>query len=109
MAAASSERLEGAISEPSLDGGARTGGSDTQLADADGAGPQGRDERFWRPGERAAWSSGEPYTGDWSVEPRVGRVAHGVPKRVDRLRALGNAVVPAVAELIGHRLMELDS
>ena len=31
---------------------------------------------------------------DWNAEPNVGRVAHGVPKRVDRLRALGNAVVP---------------
>lgn len=33
----------------------------------------------------------------WSVEPDLGRVAHGVPFRVDRLRALGNAVVPIVA------------
>ena len=30
----------------------------------------------------------------WSVEPDVGRVANGVPHRVDRLKALGNAVVP---------------
>ncbi len=44
----------------------------------------------------------------WLVEPDVGRVAHGVPKRVDRLRALGNAVVPQVAELVGRRLTELD-
>ncbi len=35
--------------------------------------------------------------GDWAIEPDVGRVAHGVPARVDRLRALGNAVVPAQA------------
>jgi DNA (cytosine-5)-methyltransferase 1 len=38
----------------------------------------------------------------WPVEPRVGRVAYGLPGRVDRIRALGNAVVPAVAEHIGR-------
>ena len=43
--------------------------------------------------------------GWWAVEPDVGRVAHGVPRRVDRLRALGNAVVPQVAELIGQRIL----
>jgi DNA (cytosine-5)-methyltransferase 1 len=48
---------------------------------------------------------GEPSgTHQWSTEPEVGRVAHGVPARVDRLRALGNAVVPQVAEFIGHAL-----
>lgn len=30
----------------------------------------------------------------WSAEPNVGRVAHGIPNRVDRLKCLGNAVVP---------------
>lgn len=38
----------------------------------------------------------------WKVEPSVGRVAHGIPNRVDRLRGLGNAVVPQVAEYIGR-------
>jgi len=32
----------------------------------------------------------------WFVEPPVGRVANGIPSRVDRLKGLGNAVVPAV-------------
>lgn len=32
----------------------------------------------------------------WSVEPGMGRVAHGVAHRVDRIRALGNGQVPAV-------------
>ena len=42
----------------------------------------------------------------WQSEPDVGRVAHGVPARVDRLRGLGNAVVPQVAEYIGRLVME---
>ena len=33
----------------------------------------------------------------WTTEPDVGRVAHGVPNRVDRLKCLGNAVVPMQA------------
>lgn len=42
----------------------------------------------------------------WLVEPDVGRVAHGVPARVDRLKALGNAVVPQIPEIIGRAIME---
>jgi DNA (cytosine-5)-methyltransferase 1 len=45
----------------------------------------------------------------WQVEPDVGRVAHGVPSRVDRLRGLGNAVVPQVAELIGRMVIDYDT
>jgi site-specific DNA-cytosine methylase len=45
------------------------------------------------------------FAGEWSVEPDVGRVAHGVPARVDRLRALGNAVVPQVVQVIGEALI----
>ncbi len=45
----------------------------------------------------------------WSVEPDVGRVAHGIPSRVDRLRCLGNAVVPQVAQWIGERILEAAS
>ena len=42
----------------------------------------------------------------WETEPDVGRVAHGIPSRVDRLRGLGNAVVPQVAEFVGRMIAE---
>jgi DNA (cytosine-5)-methyltransferase 1 len=38
----------------------------------------------------------------WQVEPGLDRVANGVPRRVDRIKCLGNAVVPQVAEVIGQ-------
>jgi len=37
----------------------------------------------------------------WKPEPPVGRVANGIPRRVDRLRGLGNAIVPQIAMQIG--------
>jgi DNA (cytosine-5)-methyltransferase 1 len=43
--------------------------------------------------------------GWWGVEPDVGRVADGVPGRVDRLRTLGNAVVPQIPEMIGRAIL----
>lgn len=41
----------------------------------------------------------------WPTEPDVGRMVDGFPSRVDRIRALGNAVVPAVAEHVGHLIL----
>lgn len=46
--------------------------------------------------------------GEWATEPHVGRVVDGVPFGMDRLRGLGNAVVPQVAEWIGRRIMEIE-
>lgn len=40
----------------------------------------------------------------WLPEPAVGRVAHGIPRRVDRLKGLGNAIVPQIAMRIGQTI-----
>lgn len=72
-------------------------------ADADGQGqlqPSGRGRAQWE------WSldgGGER----WSVVAPVRGVAHGVPRRLDRLRSLGNAVVPQCAEAIGRLIVEI--
>lgn len=52
--------------------------------------------------------AGIPDRGPWAIEPDVGRVADGVPARVDRLRGLGNAVVPLQAREAFKRLMGLE-
>lgn len=84
----------------------KSGASDGRedVADADKQRLEGRYERGERTGEFPHWSSGEAYSGDWSFEPGVGRVAHGVPRRVDRLRGLGNSIVPQIAELIFRQI-----
>lgn len=54
----------------------------------------------------------QPATGalrrDWPSEPEVARVADGVPRRLVRseIQALGNALVPAIPEWIGRRIVE---
>ncbi len=44
----------------------------------------------------------------WVSEPDVGRVAYGVPRRVDRLRQLGNAVVPQIPQFIGECILDYE-
>lgn len=42
-------------------------------------------------------------------EPFVCRGTHGIPHRMDRIRALGNAVVPQIPEIIGRAIMSLEA
>ena len=45
----------------------------------------------------------------WQTESNVGRVADGVPGRVDRLKQLGNSVVPQVPQLIGQAILDYEN
>lgn len=44
----------------------------------------------------------------WGTEPGMGRVADGIPNRVDRVGGLGNAVVPQIPEIIGRAVMKMN-
>jgi DNA (cytosine-5)-methyltransferase 1 len=91
--------------------------TDIRRGDADVAAPDVANSKGVR------WAEGTPHAGRrgqamfadewpglagdgwWLTEPDVGRVAHGVPERVHRLRSLGNAVVPQIPEMIGRAIM----
>jgi DNA (cytosine-5)-methyltransferase 1 len=94
------ERPSGLVEErpqaplPGVDGEAWS------VADTDSIERNGRPGIFGR-----GWQGEFAHNGQWTTEPDVGRVANGVPSRVDRLRALGNAVVPQVAEAVGRMIV----
>jgi DNA (cytosine-5)-methyltransferase 1 len=48
---------------------------------------------------------------NWTPEPKVDRVAYGIPRRLvrDDLHALGNAVVPQVAEYVGRLIVAAEA
>jgi DNA (cytosine-5)-methyltransferase 1 len=103
MADANGERElqpQGCISESRR----RARDSGSTLADADNAG------RFQQWGTFAVGQ--EQLAAEcsrwWGSEPDVGRVAARVPKRVDRLKALGNAVVPQIPEMIGRAILAAE-
>ena len=94
------EQRQGRRNEPTDSG--------SHLADTAGERLQGRIE------PEATWEAygfvagGSQQDGWWATERGLDRVAHGRPHRMDRLRCLGNGVVPQCAELIGLRLRQLD-
>lgn len=95
---ANSAGLEVGVGEPGDDGAEQPTAerSDSESSNA-----------YSEPLVRAAIARGERHA--WTVEPGVVRMVHGVSSRVDRLRGLGNAVVPQVVEWIGRRIIAAHS
>lgn len=83
--------------------GEPTAGFYSSLPDADCAGRKEQRRPVTIAEEHAAAQCG----GWWCAEPAVGRVAHGVAHRVDRIAALGNGQVPDVVLLAWSELMKI--
>jgi len=79
--------------------------ADVPDADSPGCGERRRTEPVQSEHGSAECAGEERHGCRWLPESGVGRVAHGVPGRVDRLRSLGNAVVPQVVEIIGRAIL----
>ena len=89
-----------------------SGSTHEDVADSSSIGQQGQ-------GQFGKWSGAETYGkretsnafsigihNQWRIEPRVGRVANGIPNRVDRLKSLGNAIVPQIIYHIGLAILK---
>lgn len=111
VANASCGRLRGEdVGEMEFAGRAETIGASEVMADADAQGLQGRTQTRNPKGkrtrgnqqlERCAYGKWPA----WPVEPDVGRVANGIPARMDRLKSLGNAVVPEIPLRLGQAIL----
>ena len=84
--------------------------SDKDTARADQSRLQGRlaislrecaEQRFAWAGGFQGWDETE-----WFAQSGMGRVSNGTANRVDRLRSLGNAIVPQIAEIIGRAILD---
>lgn len=93
--------------------GANRGQATSQEDVADSSSLRPQEQRQSEQSERSAenqtrqtdWANSDSW---WSTEPNVGRVVAGIPYRVDRLKGLGNAVVPLQAKTAFKILMGLN-
>ena len=82
-----------------------------KLADSDEQGPQGYgglgSERDC-PCQWATWSCCRSHEDERLARSGIRRVSNGIPHRVDRLKGLGNAIVPQIATYLGHQILEME-
>ena len=83
--------------------------ADPQSKRVQGYGSGGEQESYTHVDQKVSLCSSEGQGSTfWKVEPNVGRVVDGVPGRVDRLKQLGNSVVPQIPQLIGNCILDCN-
>jgi DNA (cytosine-5)-methyltransferase 1 len=105
-----SEKNENEVGEKNADQLERSSSTSRfNVADTNTRLGNGENEEIQSRGQTSNSSSArETSQGWWSVEPNVGRVAHGVSGRVHRLKGLGNSIVPQIVEEIGKALIKAE-
>jgi len=103
---------EGIQPQEQITKGQDAGNINTERIVADPTG-EGLEGQMW---EKQSWVGGRPSPQDrgkfdtwdknwYEIATRFCRVADGVSNRVDRLKCLGNAVVPQIVEIIGRTII----
>lgn len=106
--AASNGRDEGKSEPARIEGGSHSSFSGGPVAHAHGERLEEHGSRQGDPHPEVSRGGGDHWGREWwATEPNLGRVANGVPSRVDRIRCLGNAVVPLQAREAFRRLAGL--
>ena len=88
----------------------RSNGEVQLMADSMREGLEGQPKTEGSRGSRQLQTSHESLSLNrewWATEPNVGRVANGVQNRVDRIKCLGNSVVPLQVKTAFERLIGL--
>tara|TARA_R100000900_G_scaffold143990_1_gene127534 strand:- start:398 stop:1255 length:858 start_codon:yes stop_codon:yes gene_type:complete len=83
-------------------------GRSEQRSDGE-VGAQPNDKHTERLGRGKVRVSNPRGKAEWKPEPDVGRVAHGIPNRVDRLKGLGNAVLPQIIQELGEVILDVEA
>jgi DNA (cytosine-5)-methyltransferase 1 len=99
---------EGENGQGSAPGSCESSGN---VSDSTGIGRDKKTERprIYREGRwQETWEHRTRLAEPWSVESDVCRVVNGLPHRVDRLRLLGNSLVPQIAEWIGREILRYE-
>ena len=99
-----SEETEWSPNSDKVNGSSERASLVGESSDTNSQGLQGRrSEQQLRENETERPTSWDSW---WESEPSVGRVANGIPHRVDRLKGLGNSLVPAIPYAIGHAILK---
>ena len=99
-----SEETERSPNSDKVNGSSERASLVGESSDTNSQGLQGRrSEQQLRKNETERPTSWDSW---WESEPSVGRVANGIPHRVDRLKGLGNSLVPAIPYAIGHAILK---